>query len=574
VLTEAGDATLQWFAWQVPTGELRQLTHTPGGNAQPVYLSPDGRWVYYLLDRQGNELGHYVRMPYEGGQPQDITPDLPPYASFTLCLSRDGRGLSFTAADRNGFHIYCMDVGEDGALSRRREIYHSPHLAFGGFLSADGETVVVMSSARTGKQLFSLLAFDAASGEPVAELWDGDENNLELMVRSPRPGDSRILASTTRTGIETLLIWDPRTGQRTDMRFEGVTGAIRAFDWSPDGDTILFRTFNEAVQQLYVHHLSSGKTIRLDYPAGANFGPYFTPDGKEIFSHWQNATLPIRLVAIDPHSGAMTRTVLTAGEVPPGRSWRSVILPSSDGQLIQGWLSVPEGQGPFPTIFETHGGPTAVQSNAYAPNAQAWLDHGFAYFTLNYRGSTTFGREFEQKIWGDLGHWEVEDMVAARRWLVENNISQPDAILLTGWSYGGYLTLMGLGKTPELWAGGMAGIAVADWAVQYEDSAETLRGYQRALFLGSPEERPEAYRRSSPITYVENVRAPVLIIQGRNDTRTPARPVEMYEARMKALGKPIEVHWFDTGHAGSFTSVEQGIQHQEAMMRFAYRVLG
>jgi len=64
----------------------------------------------------------------------------------------------------------------------------------------------------------------------------------------------------------------------------------------------------------------------------------------------------------------------------------------------------------------------------------------------------------------------------------------------------------------------------------------------------------------------------MLIIQGRNDTRTPARPVEMYEEKMRALGKSIEAHWFDTGHLGSFAQVEQSIEHQELMLRFAYRI--
>jgi dipeptidyl aminopeptidase/acylaminoacyl peptidase len=215
-----------------------------------------------------------------------------------------------------------------------------------------------------------------------------------------------------------------------------------------------------------------------------------------------------------------------------------------------------------------------VATESFSPGSQAWLDHGFAFLTINYRGSTTFGKAFEEQIWGDLGHWEVEDMVAARNWLVEQGIARPDEILLTGWSYGGYLTLMGLGKRPDLWAGGMAGIAIADWAIQYEDTADVLRGYQVALFGGTPEQKPELYAASSPISYAERVSAPVLIIQGRNDTRTPARPIEMYEAKLKALGKQIELHWFDTGHLGSFAQTELAIKHQEIMLRFAYRVLG
>jgi dipeptidyl aminopeptidase/acylaminoacyl peptidase len=118
----------------------------------------------------------------------------------------------------------------------------------------------------------------------------------------------------------------------------------------------------------------------------------------------------------------------------------------------------------------------------------------------------------------------------------------------------------------------MAGIAIADWTMMYEDSADSLKGYQVALFGGTPQEKPEQYRVSSPITNAENVKAPVLIIQGRNDTRTPARPVQVYEQKLKELGKSIEVHWFDAGHTGA--GIEQDIRNHELMLRFAYRVLG
>jgi dipeptidyl aminopeptidase/acylaminoacyl peptidase len=116
-------------------------------------------------------------------------------------------------------------------------------------------------------------------------------------------------------------------------------------------------------------------------------------------------------------------------------------------------------------------------------------------------------------------------------------------------------------------------VAVADWAMLYEDSSEVLRGYCSALFGGTPEEKPEQYATSSPMADVERVQAPLLIIQGRNDSRTPARPVEVYAERMRALGKAIEVEWFDAGHVGGFADIDLGIDHQERMLRFAQSVL-
>jgi dipeptidyl aminopeptidase/acylaminoacyl peptidase len=108
--------------------------------------------------------------------------------------------------------------------------------------------------------------------------------------------------------------------------------------------------------------------------------------------------------------------------------------------------------------------------------------------------------------------------------------------------------------------------------MEYADLSAAMKGYSVALIGGTPEEKPEQYAAASPMTYVKDVTAPVLIIQGRKDTRTPRRPVEVYEARMKALGKSIEVHWYDEGHLGG--GAEQEIEHQEIMMRFANRVLG
>jgi dipeptidyl aminopeptidase/acylaminoacyl peptidase len=370
-------------------------------------------------------------------------------------------------------------------------------------------------------------------------------------------------------------VWNPHTDERLDIALPELNGEVVPLDWSRDAGCLLLCQFAQAVQQLYLYDLTTQTLSKLNHPSGtfgffAATGTYFGP-GDEIFAQWQDAAHPSQLIALDAQTGEKTRTVLAAGDVPPGRPWKSITFPSSDGQMIQGWLGVPEGKGPFPVILHTHGGPVVVATEVFLPSSQCWMDHGFAFLTINYRGSITFGREFQEKIWGNPGHWEVEDMAAAREWLVRERIARPDAILLTGGSYGGYNTLMALGKQPDLWAGGMALVAISDWAMLYEDSADTLKGYLVALFGGTPQEKPEQYRLSSPITHAQQVSAPVLIIQGRNDTRTPSRPVEVYEQKLKELGKSIEVHWFDAGHVGA--GVERDIQNHEIMLRFAYRVL-
>lgn len=568
----------QAYAWDVPGGQLKQRTNRPEGLIGAA-ISPDGKHLYYLDDQQGNEIGHFVRIPFEGGEPEDITPNLPPYNpgfSFIdplgLSISRSGNCMAFTAGLEDGFHVYVMGVDDQANIGEPRQIYHCEPMISAPILSHNGELLVVSSSERYQAPQFSLLAFDPVSGEQIGELWEGDENSVTNLFFSPVRGDMRVAALTNRSGIERLVIWDPVNRERTDPTLERISGAINAFDWSPDGKLILFRTFNAAVQQLYIYDVDLGSAYKLNHPSGTNFGPYFSPQG-EVLSHLSTATHPTQLTVFDVRSGEVLDMPLKAGEVPPGRPWSSITFPTSGGQEIQGWLAVPEGEGPFPMILDTHGGPQAVQAEYFSPEAQAWLDHGFAWVSINYRGSITFGKDFEESIWGNLGELEVEDMVAARNYLIAEKIVHPDKIFLTGWSYGGYLTLQALGKYPDLWAGGLAGIAISDWEMSYEDSAETLKKYCVAMFGGTPEEKREQYRKSSPITYAEHVQAPLLIIQGRNDMRTPARPIEVYEQRMKSLGKKIKVVWFDAGHAGPYAQVELAIQNQALMIDFAREIL-
>jgi dipeptidyl aminopeptidase/acylaminoacyl peptidase len=433
--------------------------------------------------------------------------------------------------------------------------------------------MVIGSSDRSKSLDFSLLALDPETGQPIQELWEQDAS-MDYPIFSPVEGDARLVCTSSKSGFDRPLIWNVLTGERVPLQLEDISGSIFPHAWSDDAEQILLGQVYQAQYQLYRYEVRTHTAVRLAHPEGtlgAWTGSYFAPNG-EIWSTWEDSSHPSRLIALEQDSGVFKREVLRASDVPDGKSFRSITLTSENGDTIQGWLALPDGEGPFPTIFETHGGPTWVMSSLFSPRAQCWLDHGFAFFSLNYHGSTTFGKAFEKSIWGNLGDLEIQDMAAAYKWLVEHEIAQPEAVLLIGESYGGYLTLQALGRCPELWAGGMAEIAIADWKTMYEDEAESLRGYQRALFGGAPDEVPEATRKSSPITYAEQVRAPILVIQGENDTRTPARQLRVYEEKLKSLGKQIEVHWFNAGHGSR--AQEQQIEHQELTLNFAYHVLG
>jgi dipeptidyl aminopeptidase/acylaminoacyl peptidase len=103
-----------------------------------------------------------------------------------------------------------------------------------------------------------------------------------------------------------------------------------------------------------------------------------------------------------------------------------------------------EGDGPFAAILKTHGGPREVETERFSPLSQAWLDHRFAYLMIDYRGSTTFGRAFQEQIWGNPGHWELEDQVAARAWLIDQGNARAKQLLWRGLRPGPHLV-------PGLW---------------------------------------------------------------------------------------------------------------------------
>lgn len=557
------DGIYQLYAWHVATGDLQQLTHDPIGVVSGV-IAADGESVYYLDDAQGNEIGHYVRVAFTGGETEDITPNMPAYASFHITESHAGNVLGFHAANQDGFQVYVLDKNGKQLFS-----YNNEMLSAGPNLSYDGTIAIIATTEKSGSNDFSIEAYDVTTGQLLHELWDGEGTSIDTVGFIPRADEERYIANTNKSGFYRPVIWNPRTGERRDIELPQLEGEVFAWDWSEDARYLLLQEVVQAKHHLHLYDLENDKLLTLNHPEGTfGFGYFYNGS---IFVCHEDSSQPSRLVELDMRTGNIKRTVLQAGKPPLGRKWKSVNF-DSNGTQIQAWLVTPAGDGPFPTIVHTHGGPTSVMTERFHAESQAWVDHGFAFFSVNYHGSTTFGKEFEASIRGNLGDLEVEDVAAGVQWLIDNRIAIPDMILKTGGSYGGYLTLQCIGKKPNLWAGGMAVVAIADWELMYEDQAETLRGYQRALFGGTPQELPEQTKKSSPITYAENIKADLLVIQGRNDTRCPSRQMEAYEQRLQALKKPIEIHWYDAGH--SARAMEQQIHHQELKLHFAYRILG
>ncbi|MDX3361075.1 MULTISPECIES: S9 family peptidase [Streptomyces] len=559
--------TYELYAWDRSTGEQRQVTDRPNGTTDGV-LSPDGEWIWWFDDTDGDEFGVWRRQPFAGkaseGADEEAAPGLAASYPAGLALGRDGRtAVVGRSTDEDGTTLHLARAGEEPV-----EIYRHRESAGVGDLSHDG-TLLAIEHTEHGDAMHSALRVLRLDGGTVAELDDTEggtvELGLEVLGFAPVEGDTRLLIGHQRRGRWEPLVWDVATGEETDLALE-LPGDVAA-EWYPDGSALLVSHSFEARSELFRYTFADRTLTELSTPPGTVSGATARPDGSVEYL-WSSAAEP---PAVRSTTG---RVVLD----PPGMK-APASVPVEDvwvegpGGRIHALVQKPAGaSGPLPTVFDIHGGPTWHDSDAFAAAPAAWVDHGYAVVRVNYRGSTGYGREWTDALRHRVGLIELEDIAAVREWAVSSGLADPSRMVLTGGSWGGYLTLLGLGVQPELWTVGIAAVPVADYVTAYHDEMEALKAMDRTLLGGTPEEVPERFEASSPLTYVDAVKAPVYISAGVNDPRCPIRQIENYVDRLAARGAVHEVYRYDAGH-GSLV-VDERIKQVRLELEFAERHLG
>ncbi|WP_333753474.1 S9 family peptidase [Streptomyces sp. IBSBF 2394] len=555
--------TYELYAWDRSSGEQRQVTDRPNGTTDGV-LAPDGEWIWWFDDKDGDEFGVWRRQPFTGGADEEAVPGLDPSYPAGLALGRDGRtAVIGRSTDEDGTTIHLARRGGGAPV----EIYRHRESAGVGDLSHDG-TLIAIEHTEHGDAMHSALRVLRPDGGTVAELDDTrggeQELGLEVLGFAPVDGDTRLLIGHQRRGRWEPLVWDVATGEQTDLALE-LPGDVSA-EWYPDGSALLIVHGFEARSELFRYDFAERGLTEIDTPAGTVSGATARPDGSVEYL-WSSAAEPS---AVRSTTG---RVVLD----PPGlKSPRSVpvedVWVEGPGGRIHALVQKPAGAaGPLPTVFDIHGGPTWHDSDAFAAGPAAWVDHGYAVVRVNYRGSTGYGRAWTDALKHRVGLIELEDIAAVREWAVTSGLADPERLILTGGSWGGYLTLLGVGTQPEAWTLGIAAVPVADYVTAYHDEMEGLKALDRTLLGGTPEEVPERFEASSPLTYVDEVKAPVYISAGVNDPRCPIRQVENYVKRLEARGAVHEVYRYDAGH-GSLV-VDERIKQVALELDFARRHL-
>ena len=537
--------------------------------------TPDGEWVVVLEDDGGSEVGGLVARSIDARERVEITPGREPYVVRGIEFAADGSQFLITAVDDDGFHLLAAPAAPWGPA---REIWQSEHEGWYGRASADGTLASIDSTDHNpGWRRTAVTVIDVASGEVVAVANDLPAGPIRAVKFSPVPGDQRILVNTERSGFARPAIWSPLTGARTDFDLPELMGDVLPLDWAPAQHRVLLLHIEDGVQRLLLLDTATGIVTVLREGHGSYATPdvaaehayytqsYFGGDGR-VLSLEQAWDRPPSLV--DIALDGEVRTAIEPAIVPEGLGFTSEMVTSADGTRVQLWSAIPDGdvQG---TILIVHGGPNLVTSDAYSPDAQAWLAEGYAVAAVNFRGSVLFGRDFREGFWDGNGDREIADIRAAIERLRELGVADPASTFITGPSYGGHLTLLSLGRLPELFAGGFAFVAMADWAAAFAEMNAALRPVWERVLGNRGLSFEEACIKLSAITYTREVTGSAWLCQGARDTRTPPTQAQNYADRLRADGGDVLLEWFDAGHEPDGLAGEEVWQHR--MLELAAR---
>src|SRR6266516_128998 len=562
LVTTLGGAAQVW-THDLLTGAWEQLSHEPIGVDQGVWALPDGRFAWWS-DGTGDERGRLVGAP-AGGVPEPILRGLPDgwLTGLAFHPSRTAVGLEV----KGDYRVHVVNEGEDPRLLWATSFASGVGRAYPktGGLSADGSLVCVRHAERGDILHLALRVLDAGTGAVRGDLVDVG-SNLEPDAWSPVPGDQRLAFTSELGPFERPAIWDGDTGERTDLAVD-LPGAVFPIQWWPDASALLVRHEHEGRAQLYRLDPSSVATDLIADPHGdieSDGGAAIRPDG----SVWLLASGATRAPRVIDQDG---REVLSSPEEPPpgGRPFRSFFFSNPSGDRIHAFVVTPPGHGLFPTVMSVHGGPEWHERDRFDPETQAFVDAGYAVVLVNYRGSTGYGVRFRRALIGAVCSTETEDIIAGLDALEPEGVVDPRRVYWSGWSWGGCLGCFNAGVHPDRWRAIFAGIPAGDFVAAHHACAPELQAWDDAVYGGSPEEVPDAYRRSDPMTYASAVTAPVLVIAGKNDPRCPLEGVMPWVDAVRANGVEVDLQLYPEGHHAN--AVEERVRHMQLILDFFAR---
>jgi dipeptidyl aminopeptidase/acylaminoacyl peptidase len=549
-----------------------QLTVSDQRQSSPAW-SPDGKWIAFQSDYDGDEQWDIFLVSPKTGQVVNVT-NTREIAEEGPAWSPDGRYLAYTVKPKTS-SVYEIDIYDILLRDTRHLTSGTPKdkMNVSPIWSADGKYIAYTQEQAKGTDSNVFLA-DLGSGK--SDLLTPHEGEKLYRADHFSPdGKHLLITSNAANGFDNVGLLDipsKKIDWLTRDKWE-----ISAGNFSPDGKSVTWIANVDGNTDVYLHHLASGKTTSLPLPRGVNTlggaDSAFSRDGSRLLYYHNGPTAPNDAWAfslVDSASHQVTKSLL-AGIHPEDMAEPFLVhYPSRDGKwTISAFVYVPynmQRNGQNAAIVYVHGGPTSQTVNSFNRFIQHMVNQGYMVIAPNYRGSTGYGKEFQQANLFDMGGGDLQDVVAAADFIKQTGFLDPKKIVLMGGSYGGYLTMMGVTKAPDVWAAGVPIVPFVNYFTELENEDPVLREMDLAT-MGDPVKNKTLFEDRSPIFFVDQIKAPLLLLAGGNDPRCPKEEAQQVVDAVKKRGGVAEYKVYENeGHG--FSRLENQIDAYQRVADF------
>ena len=365
-----------------------------------------------------------------------------------------------------------------------------------------------------------------------------------------------LITSNQKDGYQNVGLFDIASKKitwATDTKWEASSE-----HFSPDGKSFTYEINADGQIDAYLADRATMRAEKIDLPPGLNYfsgnPTTFSPAGDRVLINHQSSTHPGDIWVYDLKSRRpeqLTFSAIASLETTPLPPSQIVHYKTFDGKTVSALMWVPfniKRDGTNPGLVLPHGGPTGQMVDYWNTDVSALVSRGYVCIAPNVRGSTGYGLEFQKANYKDLGGGDLQDEVYAAKFLEATGYVDAKKTGITGGSYGGFMTLMAVGKTPDVWAAGVELFGIINWYTMLQHEDALLQEYEKSL-MGDPEKDRKVYEAASPITYIHNAKAPLLVLQGDNDPRVPKEEAQQVVDLLKKDGKTVDVHYYSNeGH--------------------------
>jgi dipeptidyl aminopeptidase/acylaminoacyl peptidase len=549
-----------------------QLTVSDQRQASPTW-SPDGKWIAYISDYDGDEQWDVFMVSPKTGQVVNLT-HTREVSEENPRWSPDGRYLAYTVKPKTS-SVYEIDVFD----KLMRSVKHvtagtaADKINDNPIWSHDGKSIVYTQSQAKGTDS-NIFITEVATGESTLLTPHEREQLYEAADVSP-DGKKLLITSNAANGYDNVGLLDiasKRIAWLTKDKWE-----ISGGNFSPDGKSVTWTANVDGNTEIYLHDVAAGTTTALPLPKGVNYPvgaqSAFEHDGARLLYNHNGPNAPGDLWTYSLASGKsqqITHSLVAGVRAEDMVEPFLVRFPSRDGKwTISAFVYVPYNMvrnGQNAALVYVHGGPTSQTVNSFNRFIQHMVNQGYMVIAPNYRGSTGYGKEFQQANLFDMGGGDLQDVLAAADFVKQTGYLDPKKIALAGGSYGGYLTMMGVTKAPEVWAAGVPIVPFVNWFTEIRNEDPVLQQSDLAT-MGDLEKNKDLFHDRSPIFFVDQIKAPLLLLAGGNDPRCPKEESQQVVDAVKKRGGTVELKVYENeGHG--FAKVENQIDAYKRVSDF------